>query len=127
MTVDDLVRPAGHHEDPRLTRLYRRIERILAVGFWASIAIILLGTLLTFARGDDLEDAVVHLGDLPDAVADLEPSALVDLGLVVLLFTPISYVVAALITFLRQRDMLFVGVCLLLILLLSTSVGLAFI
>lgn len=113
------------HEDPVQTHLYRIIERILDIGFYISIGIILLGTILTFASGDDLPDTVVTLNDLPSEIAEPEPSALIDLGIVVLLLTPLSYVIAALVTFLRQHDRLFIGVCLLLIALIGLSVGLA--
>jgi uncharacterized membrane protein len=124
---ETIVTPPGQiqHEDPVQTHLYRIIERILDIGFFIGIGIILLGTILTFAKGDDLPDDVVSLNNLPGEVADLEPTALIDLGLVLLLLTPLSYVVAALITFLRQRDRMFIGVCLLLIALIGLSVGLA--
>lgn len=113
------------HEDPVQTHLYRIIERILDIGFYIGIGVILLGTILTFASGDDLPDDVVSLNSLPSEVADFEPSALIDLGIVLLLLTPLAYVIAALVTFLRQRDRLFIGVCLLLIALIGLSVGLA--
>ena len=110
-------------EDPVQTRLYRIIVRILDYGFFLGIGIIILGTALTLAGGDNLSDDVIHLQDLPSELADLEASALVDLGLIVLLLTPLSYVIAALITFLREGDRLFIGVCLLLVVLIGTSVG----
>jgi uncharacterized membrane protein len=112
-------------ESSTQTRLYRIIERILDLGFFLGVGIIVVGTAWTLASGDDLSDDVIHLADLPEEVASLEPSALVDLGLIVLLLTPLSYVIAALVTFLRQRDRLFIGVCLLLIALIGLSVGLA--
>jgi uncharacterized membrane protein len=101
------------------------IERILDLGFFIGVGVILLGVLLTFANGDNLPDDVTALADLPSSVADLNDTAIIDLGIVLLLLTPLSYVVAALTTFLRQGDRLFIGVCLLLIALIGLSVGLA--
>jgi uncharacterized membrane protein len=114
-------------EDPVQTRLYRMIERILDYGFFLGIGVILLGTVLTLAQGDDLPEDVVGLLDLPSHVADFEASALLDLGLIILLLTPLSYVVAALVTFIREQDRLFIGVCLLLIALIAASVGVSLI
>jgi uncharacterized membrane protein len=108
-----------------LTHLYDRIARILAIGFWTSIAVILAGVLLGVVQGEQISEETLAIRDVIPSVLDLEPDGLVDLGILLLLLTPLCYVIAAVITFLRQRDRLFVGVCLLLMLLIFTSVGLA--
>ncbi len=110
---------------PELEQLYDRIARILGIGFWASIAVMVLGVVLTLAGGDDLGRETINMADIPAELADLEPQALVDLGILGLLLTPLAYVVAALFTFLRQQDKLFVGVCSALLLLFAITIGVA--
>ena len=110
---------------PELEQLYDRIARILGIGFWTSIGVILLGVILTLAQGDDLGDETFHMEDVIPELLDGEAQALVDLGILLLLLTPLAYVVAALFTFLRQRDQLFVGVCGALLLLFGITIGVA--
>ena len=43
-------------EDPQLERLYDRIAQILAIGFWASIGVIVAGLLLALVRGEEISD-----------------------------------------------------------------------
>ena len=109
-----------------LEQLYDRIARILGIGFWASIGVILLGVVLTLAQGDELDDETFDMVDIVPELLDGEVQALVDLGILLLLLTPLAYVVAALFTFLRQRDHLFVAVCGALLLLFAITIGLAF-
>lgn len=110
---------------PELEQLYDRIARILGIGFWASIGVILLGVILTLAQGDDLGDETFDMVDIGPKLLDGDVQALVDLGILLLLLTPLAYVVAALFTFLRQRDRLFVSVCGLLLLLFAITIGVA--
>lgn len=114
-----------HELSPELEQLYDRIARILAIGFWASVAVLLLGVVMTLIGGDDLGRETIHMQDIPEELADLEPQALVDLGILGLLLTPLAYVVAALLTFLRQRDNVFVGVCSALLLLFVITITVA--
>ncbi|MGH9174532.1 MAG: DUF1634 domain-containing protein, partial [Vicinamibacterales bacterium] len=67
-----------------------------------------------------------------DALEDVLPGALrlkaqdiVEIGILVLLATPVVYVIAALLTFARLRDRLFVGVCLALVGFVLLSLGVA--
>lgn len=110
---------------PELEHLYDRIARILGIGFWTSIAVMVLGVVLTLAGGDDLGRETINMEDIPAGLADMEPEALVDLGILGLLLTPLAYVIAALFTFVRQQDRLFVGVCSALLLLFAFTIGMA--
>jgi uncharacterized membrane protein len=116
---------AAYTEDRFTTQLYGWIARVLAVGFWLSVAVIALGVLLALGGGDVIGEETLSFSDIPAGVADLESDGFIGLGIVMLLLTPLACVVAALITFVRQRDRLFVGVCLMLILLICASIGLA--
>ncbi len=112
-------------EDPQLERLYDRIAQILAIGFWASIGVIVAGLLLALVRGEEISDTTHHMETVLREAINLNPSGLVDLGLLGLLLTPLAYVVAALLTFLRERDRLFVAICSALILLFVATIALA--
>lgn len=112
-------------EDPELEHLYDRIAQILAMGFWASVAVIVSGLLLALVRGEGISDTTLHMQEVLQEAVDLDPSALVDLGLLGLLLTPLAYVVMALVTFLRQRDWTFVAVCGALLLLFAITIALA--
>ena len=108
--------------DPQLEHLYDRIAQILAIGFWASIAVIVAGLLLALVRGEGINDTTHHMETVLREAVNLNPSGLVDIGLLGLLLTPLAYVAAALLTFLRQRDRLFIAVCAALILLFAATV-----
>jgi uncharacterized membrane protein len=112
-------------ETEETTQLYGRIERILAFGFWTAIGIIILGVLLAFVTGEDVHEETLHIQDVFPAVIQGDPDGIIDLGILLLLLTPFSYVVAALLLFISRRDRLFVAVCLALILLIFASIGLA--
>jgi len=113
--------------DPELENLYDRIAQILAIGFWASIAVIVFGLLVALVRGEDIQDTTHHMEKVLGEAIKLNPSGLVDLGLLGLLLTPLAYVAAAMLTSLRQRDRLFVAVCAALILLFAMTIALALI
>lgn len=106
--------------------LYRWIGRILTAGFVASVVLIALGLLVAVVQREPLGDEVAPLPDVIPAVVDLSPQGIVDLGILLLLFTPSIYTVVSLVIFVRQRDRLFVVVCcaLLAIILLSVGLGL---
>ena len=104
--------------------LYRWISRILTVGFWTSFALIVLGVAIALFGGRPLGDEVGSLVDVVPSALNLEPQGIVDLGILLLLFTPSLYILASLVIFLRQRDRVFVVVCCALLAIVMWSVGL---
>ena len=111
------------HERQRRT-LYIWIVRTLTVGFWSSVALIVAGVVVALVGGRPLGDEVAPLVDVVPSAVDLNPQGLVDLGILLMLFTPSFYVVVSLIIFLRQRDRTFVIVCCALLAIVMVSVGL---
>lgn len=111
------------HERQRRT-LYIWIVRILTLGFWSSVALIVAGVLVALVGGRPLGDDVAPLVDVVPSAFDLNPQGLVDLGILLLLFTPSFYVLVSLVIFLRQRDRMFVIVCCALLAIVMVSVGL---
>jgi uncharacterized membrane protein len=122
MTLTEARRPPL--ERRRQAIIYRLIVRILTFGFWSSIALMLAGVTLAIAQGNELPTETDSLDEVLPAAARLEPRALIELGVLLLLLTPFSYVVAALVAYARQRDRAFVGICLLLIALIGGSIAL---
>lgn len=104
--------------------LYRWVGRILTIGFSASIALIAAGVLLSLVQGESLGDEVAPLVDVIPAVLDLRPQAIVDFGILLMLFLPAFYIGVSTVIFARQRDRAFVVVCCALLGIVFLSVGL---
>ena len=100
------------------------IGLVLRYGVIASFALVALGSLLLFLEGqtgyypigtaEQLFDAqngfLVGLSPLIQGVASAKPYAIIDLGLVVLLATPVMRVVISLFLFLDERRYAFVAI-----------------
>lgn len=109
----------------RNTGLYRRIVRVMNVGYLLAIGLMLAGLLIGVITGDHVARQTDQIRDILPGVARLQAQDIVELGILVLLATPAVYVVVALLTFVRDRDKLFIGVCLALLGILSLSVGIS--
>lgn len=92
-----------------MTRLNHTISRVLLIGLIAAILLLLAGAVLTIARPGLEPVRETRISDIPGAVGALEPGGFFDLGLLLLLATPIARVVALLIGFARRRMWLFSG------------------
>ena len=102
----------------------KAIGLVLRYGVIASFALVALGSLLLFLEGqtgyypigtaEQLYDAqngfLVDLSPLVQGVASAKPYAIIDLGLVVLLATPVTRVVISLFLFLDERRYAFVAI-----------------
>lgn len=110
--------------DYKRRTLYRWITRVLSIGFWTSVALILVGLATALERGKPLGDEVAPLVDVVPSLLDFNPQGIVDAGILLLLFTPSLYVLVSLVIFLRQRDRTFVVVCCALLAIIMVSVGL---
>ena len=102
--------------------LYQRVIRSLDVGQVVSAVLILLALVLIVIDGDDLPRETVAFTNLLDPVLKLDGDAMLSLGILALILTPLIYVGSALYTFIRERDGLFVTVTLVLLGILSASV-----
>lgn len=108
----------------RRTGLYRNIVRVMNGGFAIAIGLMFAGVLIGLVTGDHVARETDSLRDILPGAIRLEAQDIVELGILVLLATPAAYVVVALLIFLRDRDGLFVVICLGLLGILSLSVGL---
>lgn len=105
--------------------LYQRVIRSLDVGQVVSAVIIVLALAIIVINGDNLPRDTVPFTNLLDPLLEGDGDAILSLGILALILTPLIYVGAGLYTFIRERDRLFVIVTLVLIGILATSVIIA--
>ena len=122
------------------------LSHLLRIGVVTSVAIILLGAIVLFATQGQtgyfeggLQGLIAYPPRLNGAPVDrsisqvitglkaLEPDAIIALGLLLLIATPIMRVAVSVLLFLERRDYLFVVItlCVLTVLLIALSGGLA--
>jgi uncharacterized membrane protein len=115
------------------------ISNILRIGLATSLVIIVSGTLLSFVHHPDYVSAPSELqrltqpgaafphtiAEVVDGVANLRGQAIVVIGLLVLLATPVARVAVSIFAFMYQRDRVFVALtaAVLFLLLLSFVLG----
>lgn len=108
------------------TRLEDVLSRLLLVGLSLAVLLMLAGVVLAAVDVDSQLGHVSSISDWPRAVAGLEPAGFLDLGLLVLLATPVARVLGLLVGFTRRRVWFFSAISLivLLVLVLSLVIGL---
>ena len=91
-----------------------------------SLVFIVIGFILLIITGYDETEPVLSLNQLTQEILSLNPMAIIMLGLIFLLLTPISQVITAIVNFLIIRDLKFcyISIILLCILLLSFIIAL---
>jgi uncharacterized membrane protein len=135
--VTDKTAPA--ERDAPVQRAEEVISVVLRLGVLISAALVVAGTLMTFAHHPDYVsdpaalDRVVEPGaDFPRTLSEVASGiaagrgrAVVTLGLLVLVATPVIRVAVSIMAFARQRDRTFVVITstVLLLLLLSFALG----
>ena len=121
----------------RASSLETILSVLLRTGVSVSLLLIVAGTVISFVHhpeylsSDRSLDRLTHPGRAPHRVAevvsgvrDLRGQAIVTLGLLVLLATPVLRVVVSLAVFRRERDLAFTILTALVLLLLAVSVTL---
>jgi len=105
----------------------RRIGRLLIVLTYASVALLVAGVLLLLAAGISPLDGGpgLDLATLASEAVALGPAGLLWLGLLAVIVTPISRVVAAAIAYGRAGDWSMVGIALGILAIIATAVATA--
>lgn len=127
------------YDDPRMRRLELWISTVLRIGVIISTTLIVVGTITIFVQHpkflsskDELKKLVGPEAAFPHAlvvlvsgVRELHGEAIVTLGLLVLMATPLARVVVSVIFFIRKRDRVYalLTAAVLLLLLLSLVLG----
>jgi uncharacterized membrane protein len=108
-----------------LDSMNRAISSVLRVGVILSAAVIVLGTLLLLSKeqGSDVSGLLtyfpsqiphgafpVDFQSLADGLLSLDPYAVIQLGVIVLVATPVSRVVTSIIIYSTQKDWTYVSV-----------------
>jgi uncharacterized membrane protein len=88
--------------------LYSNVNLILRIGAYSAFIILILGMVLfLFTAPDTIEDRMLlplSVNELLSSISGFQPRGLINIGLLVLMFTPLLRVITALISFLRLKD-----------------------
>jgi len=97
----------------------------LKLGVAISLTLVIIGLILIGITGAKGVEPIVPLNQLPQEILALNAIAIITLGILVLLFTPILQIGIAIVTFSRDRDKLYLGISLALLCILASSLLLA--
>ncbi len=113
--------------DPTGVGLERSIARLLTAGSYLSITLLAVGFGLMLGNGIGplSPGPTVDLGGIPRDLVALRPTGFLWLGLIVVVATPASRVVASLIGYLRRRERRMAIVATLILFVIALSVTLA--
>ena len=133
--TEEATRTAG----ARVRKVELLISRLLRLGVTVSLVIVVGGTVVSFVHHPDYVSAPAELkrltqpgaafphtvAEVANGVAQLRGQAIVAVGLLVLLATPVARVAVSIFAFLYERDRVFVAMttAVLLLLLLSFLLG----
>jgi uncharacterized membrane protein len=112
-------RQGGHHfqvDEPSFV-----VSRVLLTGLGLAVGLLLVGVVLSAAGGGASVPHETSITGLPRALRALRPVGFFDLGLIVLLATPVARVVALLVAFSRRRLWIFAGICIVVMAVLALS------
>jgi uncharacterized membrane protein len=92
---------------------------LIGAGFAAALAVGWQGSLIGSAAS---AQSTTDFSNLPGRLATLEPAAITQLGLAVLLATPVARVAASVLGFALERDRLYAAITLAVLAILLTSI-----
>jgi len=108
--------------DRKQNMLNRRISLGFKVGISVSLALLVIGLILIGLSGSKSSEPMILIRQLPQAILSLDPHAIVTMAVLILLLTPISQIIIALVTLLLEKDRIYSGICLLLLCILAASI-----
>ena len=142
MSTQNPTFPLPADRDPNMRRLEILISRILRVGVISSVTLIVVGMIVTFVQHPDYlsSSAVLDCAVGPGAtfphkfdallasMQQMRGEAIVTLGLLVLMATPVMRVAVSTLAFIQQRDRTYalITAAVLCLLLLSLVLGRAY-
>ena len=101
--------------------LNRWVSFNLKIGLVLSLSLIIIGLILLMISDYDEAVPALSLNQLTQEILRLNPVAIIMLGIIFLLLTPISQIITAAINFVRIRDKKFCYISLILLLFLLLS------
>ena len=108
--------------DRKQNTLNRRISLGFKVGISVSLALLIVGFILIELSNYKSGEPLILIRQLPQALLNLNPHAIITLAILVLLLTPISQIITALVTLILEKDRIYSGICLLLLCILTISI-----
>lgn len=104
------------------------ISSSLRLGVYLSAAVILIGMIMFFATGNSgyqTDQFPTTVGEVLSGTTFLKPSAMISLGLLLLIATPVFRVAASVLLFLFEKDYLYTVITLIVlcVLIISFSLG----
>jgi uncharacterized membrane protein len=135
----DAASPSTPQEDRRVVRLEIVISWVLRIGVVTSLAVVVAGLVLIFAQRPELWSSPMALQQLTQrgvafphtlsavfrGASAMQGEAVVAVGLLLLILTPVARVAVSILAFLYQRDraFTFITLAVLIILLMSFVIG----
>lgn len=92
------------------SKLYTGVRLALIIGTLSSLALLLPGLVLSALAEVRISQSAVPLAQLIPQITKLQPGAILTLGILALLFTPVIGVILAMVTYLRVKDWLYSGI-----------------
>jgi len=109
-------------KDKNSGQLYRVIERILLIGMLSSIALMIFGVVIGLVRGQPIPDHAELPLSAFRGLIHLNATSIISVGILVLMATPVAYVLAGLIEFIGGRNWKFIIMTSIVIIVLAISV-----
>ena len=106
-------------------RLYKWLYLTFRIGTVCSLCFVSLGFILAIITKAEFTDRVVPPRQLFHRISELDPLAIITLGILVLVLTPFSGVILAVVTFLMAKDKLYLGISIAVLCVLLLSLVLA--
>jgi uncharacterized membrane protein len=113
------------HEIPREDAIYQSAVQVLRGGFALSAVVLVIGAAWSLVDRHPLATEVLPFQEIPGALADGNPSAVIDLGILVMMLTPVLTVLVIAMNFSRLGERKFVTLSLGVLAILVTSIAIS--
>jgi uncharacterized membrane protein len=110
---------------PREDTIYHRAIQVLHAGFAVSAVLLIVGIAWSLVERQALADRVLEFGDIAGALADGDPAAVIDLGILAMMITPVILVLVIAWEFYSLRERRFALASLLVLAVLATSIAIS--
>ncbi|MBC1936929.1 DUF1634 domain-containing protein [Listeria grandensis] len=110
--------------DEEMHRVELVVSSLLRIGVMLSAGIILLGLILLMFTGTSGYPGTTYPTSLTaifDGISHMKPYAIIMFGLFCLILTPVLRVVVSFVTFLKEKDYLYVGITAIVLIILTIS------
>jgi uncharacterized membrane protein len=86
------------------------VHKVLVVGLMVSTVVLVTGIVLGLIEHRPMPDATISVGEAVSRVIGLRPSGFLNLGLLILIVTPILRVIGSIFVFIYEHDWRYVGI-----------------